>query len=168
MLEHCRLMTRYNAWMNQRLYAVAARMTDEERRANRGAFFKSIHGTLNHILVGDGLWMDRFEGLPGDWRGFDHEAQADIAGLARARRAMDERIAAYVERLTPAAIAADLEYRTASGDARRMPLSRALSHFFNHQTHHRGQVTTLFTQIGIDVGDTDIVAMPADLQAPGA
>lgn len=160
MLEHCRLMAHYNAWMNQRLYAAAARMTDEERRANRGAFFRSIHGTLNHILVGDSLWMDRFEGMPRDWRGFDHEVHADFAGLAQARRAMDERIAAFVLRLTPEAIASDLEYRTTSGEARRIPLTRALSHFFNHQTHHRGQAHCLLTQFGAKPDDTDLPFMP--------
>lgn len=164
MLAHCRLMARYNAWMNQRLYAIAARMTDEERRRNRGAFFKSVHGTLNHILVGDGIWMARFEGLPHEWHGFDHEAQADFAGLGAARVAMDARIAAYVERLTPELLASDLDYRSTAGQARHIALATALSHFFNHQTHHRGQATTVFAQLGIDVGATDIVAMPADWQ----
>lgn len=159
-VDNYRLMARYNRWMNERLYEAAASMPDVERKRDRGAFFKSLHGTFNHILAGDHLWMGRFEQRPYDWPGFGHELHADFAELRNARQAMDARVASFVETLTPEWIAAPFEYAKLSGTRVRVDGFAALTHFFNHQTHHRGQATTLLMQAGIDPGDTDIVAMP--------
>ena len=155
-----RLMASYNRWMNCKLYDAAARLTDAQYRRDRGAFFKSIHGTLNHLLAGDSLWMGRFEEQPFDWRGFGHEMHADLPDLRRARDSMDVRILEFTERLTAEWVARPFEYAKLSGARVQVDGFCALTHFFNHQTHHRGQVTTLIMQAGVDPGDTDIVAMP--------
>jgi uncharacterized damage-inducible protein DinB len=160
LLDHYRLMARYNAWMNGNLYKAAALLCDEERKRDRGAFFKSIHGTLNHLLVGDSLWMARFEGQAFEWRGHGHEMHAEFDALRRARVAMDARIADFTARLQPAWLDSPFAYAKTSGARVSVHGYAALTHFFNHQTHHRGQVTTLLMQAGIDPGETDIVAMP--------
>lgn len=158
--DNYRMMAAYNRWMNVKIYAAAGSLSDDERKRDRGAFFKSIHGTLNHLLVGDNLWMGRFENTPFPWQGHAQELHADFAELSRARQAMDARIDAFAGRLTPEWIASTFEYRRLSGAAVQVPGFAALTHFFNHQTHHRGQITTLLAQCGVDCGDTDIVAMP--------
>ena len=162
-----RTMARYNSEMNRRVYAGAARLSDEQRRADRGLFFKSLHGTLNHILVGDRLWLGRFIGAPVGFPSLAHELYADFAELRRERAKTDDGIAAYAAALTPAQIAEPLVYRTMI-NPRNAAFDRgfALMHFFNHQTHHRGQATTLLMQLGIDPGVTDLIALPG-LERPG-
>ena len=159
-LENYRMLAQYKRWMNTRLYACAARLGDDQRRRTRGAFCKSIHGTLNHLLVGDHLWMGRFECLPFTWQGHAHELHSEFDPMRRAREAMDVRIVALVERLKPEWIAGPFEYSKLSGTHVRVASFAALTHFFNHQTHHhRGQATTLLMQVGVDPGETDLVAM---------
>lgn len=158
--ENYRMLAAYNRWMNDKLYACAGQLSDEQRKRNLKAFFKSIHGTLNHLLVGDNLWMGRLEQRPFALTTLDAELHADFDELKAARRAMDERIRAFAERVTAEWLAAPFEYRKMSGAPVKVMGWAVLTHFFNHQTHHRGQVTTLLTQCGVDPGDTDIVAMP--------
>lgn len=159
-LDNYRMMAAYNHWMNAKLYASAGQLTDDMRKRDQGAFFKSIHGTLNHLLVGDSVWMGRFEARPFAFTSLREELFADFGALTQARLAMDQRITAFVDGLAPEWLAAPFEYRKLAGTSVRVTGFAALSHFFNHQTHHRGQVTTLLMQCGIDPGDTDIVAMP--------
>jgi uncharacterized damage-inducible protein DinB len=164
--EHARVMARYNRWMNDKLYAVAAKLTDAERKQDRAAFFRSIHGTFNHILVGDRVWLGRFTGAaleegafgPGGIRALDQELYADFDELRRERARTDDEIDAYAATLTADALAGDLRFLR-RGVANALPLWHAVAHFFNHQTHHRGQVTTLLVQAGHDPGSTDLVAM---------
>ena len=164
--EHARVMARYNRWMNDKLYAVAAKLTDAERKQDRAAFFRSIHGTFNHILVGDRVWLGRFTGAaleegafgPGGIRALDQELYADFDELRRERARTDDEIDAYVATLTAEALAGDLRFLR-RGAANELPLWHAVAHFFNHPTHHRGQVTTLLVQAGHDPGSTDLVAM---------
>ena len=169
-LEVVRALAGYNAWINARLYDAAERLPEAERYAGRGAFFGSIAGTLNHLVVGDALWLRRF-------------AAADEAGALRAAdswlprpatldetlftawaplRAMRERIdgliLAWCDELRPASLDAVLEYCNMRGEPQRRPLGLLLAHFFNHGTHHRGQVSTLLMQAGVDPGVTDLVA----------
>ena len=158
--DNTRMLAAYNRWMNDKLYACAAQLTDAQRKRDLKAFFKSIHGTLNHLLVGDNLWMGRLERQPFAITTLDAELHADFDALTAARRAMDERISAFAERVTAEWLAAPFEYRKMSGAQVAVMGWAVLTHFFNHQTHHRGQVTTLLMQSGLDPGDTDIVAMP--------
>ena len=138
----------YNAWANERLFAAAATVPDAEYRADRGAFFKSLHGTLNHLLVGDRMWMRRFTGAGQQPASLDAILHDDFESLRAARRKEDTLIARYVERLSEADLTGTLRYRTVvRPQTIEQALAPALDHFFNHQTHHRGQAHTLLTGI---------------------
>lgn len=164
--EYARTMSRYNRWMNDKLYAVAATLDDAERKADRGAFFGSIHRTLNHLLVGDRVWIGRFTAAalqegeigPGGIRTLDQELYTDFAELRREREKTDVAIDEFVATLTGDTLAGNLRY-TRRGAVNEFPLWQAVAHLFNHQTHHRGQVTTLLMQAGHDPESTDLVAM---------
>jgi uncharacterized damage-inducible protein DinB len=164
--EYARVMARYNRWMNDKLYAVAGELTDAERKEDRRAFFGSIHRTLNHLLLADRVWLGRFTGAaleegelgPGGIRALDQELYGDFAELRRERAKTDDEIDAFVATLTDDKLAGALRYLR-HGVANEMPLWHAVAHLFNHQTHHRGQVTTLLMQSGHDPGSTDLVAM---------
>ena len=162
-VRHFRTLARYNAWVNERLYALAQVLTEEERRRDLRAFFRSVHGTLNHLLVGDRFLLGRLRAVHHDSVALAgtpvlddyepaRELYADLAELAAERVVTDRAILAWTEELTEEVLG-------------RMPGGRPFwsfaAHFFNHQTHHRGQLTTLFMQLGHDPGVTDIVALPA-------
>ena len=148
MKTHFAMMAGYNRWANERLYEATRPLPDADYRANRGAFFGSLHGTLNHLLVADRVWMRRFTGGGPIQTQLDEILFEEFAALERARQDMDERIIAYVELLTEADLAGrlDLPHDRQPGDINQ-PLLPALAHFFNHQTHHRGQAHALVTQI---------------------
>ncbi len=156
---------RYNRWMNDKLCGLAATLSDEGRKRDGGAFFKSIHGTLNHLLLADRVWLARFKGVaapdahmaPGI-RSLDQELYVDFEDLRRERALTDEELTAWVSALTHEQLAAPLVYMR-RGQRQEAPLWWAVAHLFNHQTHHRGQVTTLLTQQGCDPGVTDLFAM---------
>ena len=138
----------YNAWCNERLYAAASRLSDADYRADRGAFFKSVHGTLNHLLVGDRIWMHRFTGEGELPKSLDAILYDDFAALRAARRAEDAAISRYVECLSDADFAGSIRYRTFVNPATiEQQLAPALDHFFNHQTHHRGQAHALLSAV---------------------
>lgn len=164
--EHARVMARYNRWMNDKLYAAASQLTDAERKQDRGAFFRSIHGTLNHLLLADRVWLGRYTGAalregemgPGGIQTLDQELYSDFDELRRAHTKTDDELEAFVAALTIEELAASLRY-TRRGVVNEFPLWHAVAHLFNHQTHHRGQVTTLLLQAGQDPGVTDLIAM---------
>ena len=157
---------RYNRWMNDKLYGLAATLSDEARKRDSGAFFKSIHGTLNHLLVADRTWLARFQNrpapdgfmAPGGIRSLDQELYVDFEQLRRERALTDDELSAWVRDVTPAQLAGSLVYLR-SGQRVESPLWGAVAHVFNHQTHHRGQITTLLSQQGHDPGSTDLFAM---------
>jgi uncharacterized damage-inducible protein DinB len=165
-------LARYNRWMNERLYALAAQMSDEERKLDRGAFFKSIHGTLNHILLGDRIWLARFASSGHAFAALKHRAQppgvaalgdelySDFITLTQERNKTDLAIEASMAELDDAILNSTLRYIRMNGEAHAHPFWLVLTHFFNHQTHHRGQLTTLFMQSGRDPGVTDFIALP--------
>jgi len=160
-IEQARDMAAYNQWMNERLYAMCAGLSDAERRQDRGAFFKSIHGTLNHLLLADSVWMGRFLGQPFTVTGLDQELYHDFAELARARHGMDAAIVRWAGSLTESVLAGELAYASiVNPRPRKYEYWLAATHFFNHQTHHRGQLTTLLSQCGLDVGVTDLIQLP--------
>ena len=159
--KQARLFARYNAWMNARLYELCAGIPDAERKKDVGAFFKSIHGTLNHLLLGDRVWMGRFTAKPFAVTSLSQELYADFDELRRARTELDVQIGAWAGSLTREALEGELRYRSIVNPAdRTMPMWIAAAHFFNHQTHHRGQLTTLLMQRGIDPGATDLMWTP--------
>jgi uncharacterized damage-inducible protein DinB len=161
MLTGFRAMARYNRWMNERIYELCEKLPDAERKRDRVAFFRSIHGTLNHLLLGDRLWLGRF--LAREFRvgTLADELYGDFSELRRERNKTDAEILEWVETLDEKRLAAPLKFRSMVGNRdRSFPLWFAVQHFFNHQTHHRGQVTTLLMQAGVDPGVTDLLWLP--------
>ena len=159
--QYASTMASYNRWMNDRLYDCCATLSDEERKRDRGAFFKSIHGTLNHLLLGDRVWLGRFLGKPYPARSLAEELYAGFSELRSERDATDRAIAEWIASLSESDLARELTYTTmANPQQKRQPMWFAIAHFFNHQTHHRGQLTTLLFQQGIDPGATDLIWLP--------
>jgi uncharacterized damage-inducible protein DinB len=148
MKPHFSMFALYNRWANERLYETAAKLPDTDYRADRGAFFGSLHGTLNHLVVTDRIWMRRFTGAGPQQTRLDEILADELGPLQALRREEDERIIAYVESLEEPDFAATFTYRTVSNPRdMTQPLAPALAHFFNHQTHHRGQAHCLVTGI---------------------
>ncbi|NYE62429.1 putative damage-inducible protein DinB [Duganella sp. 1224] len=172
---HFALLARYNAGMNQQLYDAAARLTAGEFTADRKAFFGSLAGTLNHLLAADTIWLKRFSTHPAQFpallaardlpqpAGLTHSFGDDLATLRAHREKLDAIISAWVPQITAADLAQTFEYRSMRGDAYRKEFGLVLLHFFNHQTHHRGQASTLMTQAGVDIGVTDLLLWVPEL-----
>ena len=153
-LNDLQIMARYNRWANARLYACVGALPDETYRRETGAFFGSIHATLNHILVGDRLWTSRIIGEYSGLKSLDEIVHDKFAALQSARTAMDEHMVRLVDRLSvglDGGLEGDVRYRPmAGGPKQSSPVRHILLTLFNHQTHHRGQVHCLLTQAGID------------------
>lgn len=154
--DHFRLLARYNTGANERLYAACEVLTDDARKVDRKGFFRSIHGTLNHILVGDRVWMARFEGGTSPSTGLDAILHEDFAELRIARAAEDKRIAAFVENLADDFLERSIEYVNNEGRTLEDPTHLLLTHFFNHQTHHRGQVHDMLSRAGTETPVLDM------------
>lgn len=160
--DYCRLLVQYNAWMNAKLYAAAAQLTDGQRREDRRAFFKSIHGTLNHVLYADLLWLYRFTDRPTVELHPDDGLADEFSVLRTRRTALDAELSTWVETLSADWLSADFSYFSkAYGAHFTRPAWTLVVHLFNHQTHHRGQLTTLLTQLGVEPGVTDLPLVPA-------
>jgi len=172
-LEQYRQLALYNQLMNRKLYGLAAKLSEEERRRDRGAFFGSIHGTFNHLLLGDRIWMLRFTGdearyVSRDANGtaipvttLSQELYPDFERLWRERERTDQDIVDAMHALTETDLMSELSYQRGGVQVKHVRWW-ALTHFFNHQTHHRGQATTLLSQAGVDAGVTDLIAMLRD------
>ena len=153
---------RCNTWMNSKVYAVCADIPDETRREDRGAFFKSIHGTLNHLMFGDMAWMNRLAGTEFNVAQTDEILFEDFDDLRAAREDLDAQITDWAATLSPEWLDEVLTWTSgADGIERATPQWQLALHMFNHQTHHRGQLTTLLTQMGYDVGVTDMPRLEA-------
>lgn len=160
-LSYYAMMADYNRWMNRNLYAVCALMPDAVRRQECGIFFRSIHGTLNHLLYGDRSWLGRFTGEPFEVTVIGQELYSDFAELQAEREATDERIIAWAQTLTPEWLQSPFSYTSnVDGKTRVLPAWTLVVHLFNHQTHHRGQITTLLSQLGYDAPVTDLPWLP--------
>ena len=162
--DYMKTMAAYNQWQNGSLYGAAGQLSDEERRADRGAFFGSIHATLSHLLWGDKIWLSRF-GAGGEARQksiADSVAEgADWDEMVREREAVDQQIIDWASRFDEAALSEDLSwYSGAMGREVSKPLGLLITHFFNHQTHHRGQVHAMLTAAGGRPDDTDLPFRP--------
>lgn len=165
------LMSQYSQWMNLRIFEAAAQLSADVLRADTGAFFGSILGTLNHLAVGDTLWLHRFAQHPypfealGALSEFERPTSLrqtianDLIGLGNYRRRLDECIAQWVTEIRPEHLSLAVSYTSMAGAPFSKNFGFLLQHFFNHQTHHRGQVSTLLHQAGVDVGVTDLLAL---------
>jgi uncharacterized damage-inducible protein DinB len=156
-------MARYNRWQNANLYGVADSLSEAERRRDRGAFFGSIFATLNHLLWADRIWMSRLADTPKPAGGIPESVSlyGDWADLKRERSTFDTVMIEWADRLDPAALAGKLTYYSGAIKAEvRKPRWLLITHMFNHQTHHRGQVHCMLTQAGGRPSDTDLPFMP--------
>jgi uncharacterized damage-inducible protein DinB len=156
-------MARYNRWQNDNLYGTADRLSDDERRRERGAFFGSIHKTLSHLLWGDHTWMSRFTDIPKPPGGIPESVSlySDWEALKRERKDFDASMIAWADTIEPAWLAAEQTFY--SGASKREwthPRWVLVTHMFNHQTHHRGQVHSMLTQAGGKPSDTDLTFLP--------
>ena len=170
-IEHVGLMANYNQWMNRKLYDAASTLSDAELLMDRKAFFGSILGTLNHLALGDTVWLKRFAlhpvgyaalaplnaiATPADLKQL---AFANIRELAVHRAWLDQLIIDWAHTVQAPDLDQRLHYRNMRGVSADKNFFSLLVHFFNHQTHHRGQATTLLSQAGLDVGTTDLLAL---------
>lgn len=167
--DYVKTFARYNRWQNQSLYDAAETLSDSERRQERGAFFGSIHGTLAHLMFGDGIWMSRFtsddsfkplaKSIPES-----PFAYPDWAALKAARTALDMRITAWSSGVSQADLDGDLTWYSGAMKATvTRPKALLITHFFNHQTHHRGQVHAMLTSAGARPDATDLMITPDTL-----
>ena len=162
-VDYVRRMALYNRWQNENLYAAADGLTDEERHRERGAFFGSIHRTMCHLLWADQTWMSRFSDVPPPAPLADLVAMhGEWPSLKSRRIDFDAEIVRWAEGLAADWLAGVLAYFSPSlGRETAQPRWLFVSHFFNHQTHHRGQIHCMLTQAGMKPGDTDLPMMPS-------
>lgn len=172
-LNQFRLLAQYNSWANDRLYSLLSTLTEAERQQNLGAFFSSIHGTLSHLLLGDRIWLGRFargterefSALENTKLVFEYDSlnvilYSEFAEFWQERKRTDRAIEQWMSELEPEMLSVRVCYRNAKrGIDRKHSLWFGLTHFFNHQTHHRAQATTLLQQLGYDYGATDFLLM---------
>ena len=158
MKNHFRMFAAYNAWANRHLYDAVSKVADEDYRLDRGAFFKSIHGTLNHLIAADRIWMKRFTNEGDAPNRLDVILYDDFSLLKVAREAEDARIINWIDDLRDEAFAGRFTFTTIT-DMRTISqrLAPTLAHFFNHQTHHRGQAHALLTGLGAEGPVLDLV-----------
>jgi len=171
MREHIVRMAAYNEVMNVKLYEAAAQLAPHDLFDDRKAFFGSLFATMNHLLVGDSIWLKRFSTHPACHPALDAIRQrqapasltaplaSDLPTLAALRRDLDRTIRAWADQLTDADLDHALCYSNTKGVVSRKRFSSLAMHFFNHQTHHRGQATTLLSQSGVDTGMTDLLML---------
>lgn len=171
MKEHFELLATYNETMNAKVYSAAGRLGVDELARDRGAFFGSILGTLNHLVVADTIWLKRFAAHPscraalGDVvslaspQSLDQMLFQDFGELAERRVWLDQLIVSWVSDLADADLDTVLSYHNTRGIPASKQLSGLILHFFNHQTHHRGQASTLLSQAGEDIGVTDLLVL---------
>ena len=158
MLEHLRRMARYNQWANQRLYAACADLPSAAYHEPRAAFFGSIHGTLNHLLVGDRIWLARIEGKPTPDLRLDDQPCRSLDELEAARVAEDTRIIGLVDGYQDSDLPRPIRYRRVTDRATaETPLHLCWLHLFNHQTHHRGQVHDQLSQTAVAPPPLDLI-----------
>jgi len=164
-------MAAYNEWMNAKVYDAARNLPGEELVANKNAFFGSILGTLNHLVIGDTIWLKRFAIHPANYSALqpirnlpapaslDQLLFTDIQSLSEHRKWLDGVITRWARSTKESDLDHALNYTNMKGVAADRNFFSLIMHFFNHQTHHRGQATTLLSQAGVDVGDTDLLIL---------
>ena len=160
--QYVQTMARYNGWQNRNLYLAASTLEDAARRMDRGAFFGSIHDTLSHILLGDSIWMSRFDNWEPPQNGIPNPASfaPDWADLVTRRRAADDRIIDWAKRVKSGDLNGELSWYSGAMDQTfTKPRTLLITQMFNHQTHHRGQVHAMLTAAGTKPDVTDLPFM---------
>lgn len=148
-MQNYQMLAAYNAWANRLLYAAVTELSEDELHRDTGAFFGSVFATLSHILVADRVWLNRFTGEGPKPKTLDEKPYATLPELHAARVQEDARIIDFIDSLTPDQLEASFSYTpVTSPELVSHKLWPALTHFFNHQTHHRGQVHAGLTGMG--------------------
>ena len=171
LLGNLQLMSRYNQHMNQKIIGVASQLDDEKLKCDRGAFFGSVLGSLNHIYVADIIWLRRFATHPRQYSSLkqlpeldsytelDLTVAEDLDNMSEAREELDRVIINWCEEIEPADLETNLQYQNTKGMSFNKNFGQLIHNLFNHQTHHRGQISTLISQQGLDLGVTDLLAI---------
>ena len=171
LLSNLQLMSRYNQWMNQKVYQTAQELGEEKIKQDRGAFFGSLLGTLNHIYVADIIWLRRFakhskqyqslQNLPelANYTELRQTVADNLESLDELRQELDNVIINWCQELDSQDLSDNLQYTDTKGNLYNKNFGQLIHNLFNHQTHHRGQATTLISQEGLDVGVTDWLAI---------
>ena len=174
LLNHVRLMAQYNQWMNQKIYETAGKLSEDKLKEDKKAFFGSILGTLNHLMVGDIIWLKRFATHPANHKtleiirnlkqpeSLDQLLYFKFEELKVEREKLDKIIIDWCNELCAEDFQHKLYFKNMKGQPATKLFGSLVLHLFNHQTHHRGQVTTLLSQEGLDVGVTDLLALIPD------
>ena len=174
LLSNFQLMSQYNQWMNRKIYGAARDLGHEKIAEDRGAFFGSIIGTLNHIYVADIIWLTRFARHPQQYLSLQNLpilesytnlrtiACREITELSTLREQLDQRIIDWCREIKSEELELNFNYRDTKNNPYCKQFGELIQHFFNHQTHHRGQISTLFNQQNIDLGVTDLLALIGD------
>lgn len=170
--DHYRRYARYNAWINQSLLEASLNLPSSEQKKDQKVFFKSLTGTWNHILVGDLLWLNRLAKIfpiiddsIDLWpkpTALNQILYPDLNDLVKPRQQLDELIIQWCDFLRESDCEDRLEYTNTQDELNVHPLPDVMQHLFNHQSHHRGQITALLSQAGINYGATDFLFMPQD------
>lgn len=167
--SYLRVMSRYNRWQNQALFKAAGYLSDDERTRDRGAFWGSVHGTLSHIYWADRIWLSRFDITEPPSVSLADSARyvQDFSQLMTERDELDQKVIHWSDEWQVGPIKGELEWFSGSIQRNaKAPLSVVLVHFFNHQTHHRGQAHALITAAGGATEDTDLFLMPKEHWPP--
>jgi uncharacterized damage-inducible protein DinB len=171
LLHNFCLLASYNQRMNTTLYQLASTLNTDELFQHRGAFFGSVVGTLNHLLVADLIWLNRYQQLVKPPKvlqqlsnfpapaALDQMLYPNFNQLDESRQQLDSLLLTLCAELNEQHLQQVLPYRNIKGELMQKRFSSLLQHLFNHQTHHRGQLTTLFSQMGIEVGVTDLLML---------
>jgi uncharacterized damage-inducible protein DinB len=168
MKEHFRRFARYNQWANRLLYAAVGTLTADAFQAPRSGFFGSLCGTLNHLYVADRSWLARFEGTAAPHRTLDEQPHKLFPHLQAGREVEDARIIRLMDEATPGWLGGMLQYkRMVDGQDASMPMELALVHFFNHQTHHRGQAHGMLSATGVAPPSLDFASFLSDEKSAG-
>ncbi|WNK00402.1 DinB family protein [Thalassospiraceae bacterium LMO-JJ14] len=157
MLEHLKLMARYNKWANDRISSAIAEISEADYMAPREAFFGSIHGAANHLLLVDRLWRGRMEGKPYPAESLDQIVCQDREAFIRERAREDDKLIDFVDGFDAVALEEDFSYKTMNGIGSTDKRRAVLAHIFNHATHHRGQMHALLSQVPSDPPPLDLI-----------
>jgi uncharacterized damage-inducible protein DinB len=148
----------YNKWANDLLLQECDQIPSEEYHHDLGVYFNSIHGTMDHQYVADKVWLYRFTGQGDPIDSLDEQLTGDLATLKEKRRLLDDRICSVIDQMQEKDFLRTIIYRTVRKPlVMQQPLGAALFHFFNHQTHHRGQVHAMLTQLGRTPAALDMI-----------
>ncbi len=156
LLSHFEMLAHYNTLANQKIYEACSQLSDADLKQIRPAFFNSIYNTLNHIMVGDRIWMTRFQGDEIPSMGLDRILYEDFSELWEVRVKEDQKIEDFFKQLKVEFLTQSITYWNNAGDIHEDPVPLLITHFFNHQTHHRGQVHNLLSQTSVKPPSLDM------------